>query len=42
MAEKFGNVRISELQGRADFGHLMAYGLNPLMLECSNEEPSQF
>lgn len=42
MAEKFGNVRISELQGRADFGHLMAYGLNPLLLEGANEEPSQF
>ena len=33
MAEpiKFGNMRISELQGRADFGDLMAYGLNPLL-----------
>ena len=39
---KFGNVRISELQGRADFADLMAYGLNPLLLEGANEEPSQF
>lgn len=38
----FGNVRISELQGRADFADLMAYGLNPLLLEGANEEPSQF
>lgn len=37
-----GNVRISELQGRADFADLMAYGLNPLLLEGANEEPSQF
>jgi hypothetical protein len=36
------NVRISELQGRADFGDLMAYGLNPLLLDGANEEPSQF
>lgn len=44
MAEpiKFGNMRISELQGRADFGDLMAYGLNPLLLEGANEEPSQY
>lgn len=41
-AIKFGNVRISELQGRADFADLMAYGLNPLLLEGANEEPSQF
>lgn len=38
----FGNVRISELQGRADFADLMAYGLNPLLLDGANEEPSQF
>lgn len=38
----FGNMRISELQGRADFADLMAYGLNPLLLEGANEEPSQF
>lgn len=44
MAEpiKFGNMRISELQGRSDFGDLMAYGLNPLLLEGANEEPSQY
>lgn len=44
MAEpiKFGNMQISELQGRADFGDLMAYGLNPLLLEGANEEPSQY
>jgi hypothetical protein len=44
MAEpiKFGNMRISELQGRTDFGDLMAYGLNPLLLEGANEEPSQY
>lgn len=36
------NMRISELQGRADFADLMAYGLNPLLLEGANEEPSQF
>lgn len=35
-------VRISELQGRADFGDLMTYGLNPLLLDGANEEPSQF
>lgn len=35
-------IRISELQGRADFANLMAYGLNPLLLEGANEEPSQF
>ena len=38
----FGNVRISELQGRADFADLMVYGLNPLLLEGADEEPSQF
>lgn len=44
MAEpiKFGNVRISELQGRSDFAYLMTVGLNPLLLEGANEEPSQF
>ena len=36
------NVRISELQGRADFADIMTYGLNPLLLESANEEPSQF
>lgn len=35
-------VRISELQGRADFADLMTYGLNPLLLEGANEEPSQY
>lgn len=39
---EFGNIRISELQGRSDFGDLLAYGLNPLLLEGANEEPSQF
>ena len=39
---KFGNMRISELQGRSDFGDLLAYGLNPLLLDGANEEPSQF
>lgn len=39
---EFGNMRISELQGRSDFGDLLAYGLNPLLLEGANEEPSQF
>ena len=38
----FGNMRISELQGIADFADLMTYGLNPLLLEGANEEPSQF
>jgi hypothetical protein len=42
MAEITKNTRISELQGRADFGDLMAYGLNPLLLDGANEEPSQF
>lgn len=37
-----GNMRISELQGRADFADLLAYGLNPLLLDGANEEPSQF
>lgn len=36
------NVRISELQGRADFADIMTFGLNPLLLESANEEPSQF
>lgn len=36
------NVRISELQSRADFADIMAYGLNPLLLDGQNEEPSQF
>lgn len=36
------NVRISELQGRSDFAELLTYGLNPLLLEGQNEEPSQF
>jgi hypothetical protein len=36
------NIRISELQGRADFADIMVYGLNPLLLEGANEEPSQY
>lgn len=36
------NIRISELQGTSDFADVMAYGLNPLLLEGANEEPSQF
>lgn len=36
------NVRISELQGRNDFVHLMEVGLNPLLLEGANEESSSF
>lgn len=36
------NLHISEIQGRADLGDLLAYGLNPLLLEGQNEEPSQF
>lgn len=39
---KAKNVRISELQGRADFADIMTYGLNPLLLDGQNEEPSQF
>lgn len=35
-------VRISELQGRADFSDLLTYGLNPLLLDGANEEPSAF
>ena len=35
-------IRISELQGRADFADLMVYGLNPLLLDGANEEPSQY
>lgn len=35
-------IRISELQGRADFADLMVYGLNPLLLEGANEEPSAY
>lgn len=38
----FKNIRISELQGRADFADVLAYGLNPLLLDGQNEEPSQF
>jgi len=36
------NVRISELQTRSDFADVMAYGLNPLLLDGANEEPSQY
>lgn len=36
------NIRISELQGRTDFADIMTYGLNPLLLDGANEEPSQF
>lgn len=36
------NVRISELQTRSDFADVMAYGLNPLLLDGANEEPSAF
>ncbi len=36
------DVRISELQGRSDFPELMEVGLNPLLLEGHNEEPSIF
>lgn len=36
------NVRISELQGTSDFADVMAYGLNPLLLDGANEEPSAF
>lgn len=39
---EFKNTRISELQGRADFADILAYGLNPLLLDGQNEEPSQF
>jgi len=35
-------VRISELQGRSDFPDLMEVGLNPLLLQGANEEPSAF
>jgi hypothetical protein len=35
-------IRISELQGRDDFANLMEVGLNPLLLEGANEEPSMF
>lgn len=42
MAGEFNNVRISELMSRSDFPELMAYGLNPLLLEGVNEEPSVF
>lgn len=35
-------VRISELQGRSDFATLMEVGLNPLLLEGAEEEPSQY
>lgn len=36
------NVKISELQTRADFADIMVYGLNPLLLDSANEEPSQY
>lgn len=43
MAEEFKkDMRISELQGRHDFPHLMEVGLNPLLLEGATEEPSIF
>ena len=42
MDNTFKNIRISELQGRADFADLMVEGLNPLLLDGANEEPSIF
>lgn len=39
---EFKNVHISELMGRSDFPELMEYGLNPLLLQGQNEEPSAF
>lgn len=36
------DIRISELQGRTDFPELMEIGLNPLLLDGANEEPSVF
>jgi hypothetical protein len=36
------DIRISELQGTADFPYLMEVGLNPLLLDGANEEPSQY
>ena len=36
------SIRISELQGREDFAYLMEVGLNPLLLEGANEEPSAY
>lgn len=36
------DVRISELQGTADFAYLMEVGLNPLLLDGASEEPSQY
>lgn len=38
----FSNIVISELQGRDDFPELMEVGLNPLLLDGANEEPSVF
>lgn len=35
-------MRISEMMSRSDFPELMEYGLNPLLLQGANEEPSQF
>lgn len=42
MDKDIKNIRISELQGRSDFADIMVYGLNPLLLEGANEEPSQY
>lgn len=45
MADKqvdFKNIKLSELQGTSDFPYLMEYGLNPLLLDGMNEEPSQY
>ena len=39
---KFKGVRISEMITRADFPELMEEGLNPLLLDGMNEEPSQY
>lgn len=39
---KFKGVRISEMITRADFPELMEKGLNPLLLDGMNEEPSQY
>lgn len=36
------HTSITELQGRSDFPELMEFGLNPLLLDGANEEPSQY
>jgi len=39
---KWKDISLRELQGTPDFPNLMEVGLNPLLLDSANEEPSQY